>query len=251
MKFNGPSIICVFLLLAFTTTARAQGTLYDDFAGPQIDPAKWSADQPLSGTGAGLELVRQISDAGLVLQHRVIGGQTDNIGSQSSSNRLRFKTPYTAVQFTVTVMNATVAGCSVPTAPAADIEARSFSSFFSDGIGDVGATILISQSSAGSGLTASGFLSGHGSFFGTVNLGPVDVATSVTLRMAWDKTNHKVDFQKDADTTQSIAYLLSDSSPPSIPFAGLEVVGFVGNCTDAARTFGDMTAQFGSVLVNP
>jgi hypothetical protein len=69
--------------------------------------------------------------------------------------------------------------------------------------------------------------------------------------MAWDKSNHKVDFQKDADPPQSIAYGLSDSAPPSVPFAGLEVAGFVGNCTDGTRPFGDMTAAFGSVFVNP
>ncbi len=42
---------------------------------------------------------------------------------------------------------------------------------------------------------------------------------------------------------------LSDSSPPTVPFTALEVAGFVGNCTDGTRPFGDMTAVFGSVFV--
>ena len=245
-------IVAGVVLLGPATIAHAQGTLYDDFSAPQLDPRKWRADQPLSGSGAGLELVRQISDGSLQLQHRVLGGQTDSTGTQASTNRLIFRTPYTAaVQFPVIVTNAAVAGCSVVTAPPADIEVRSFASFFNDRSGDVGATILISQSSAGTGLKAAGFVSGHGSFFGTVDLGSVDVGAIVTLRMSWDRVNHKVDFQKDADPTQSITYTLDDTRPPTSPFAALEVAGFVGNCADGSQPFGDMTALIGNVLVNP
>src|SRR5262249_17656951 len=103
--------LALSLVLGWATTGRAQSTLYDDFSASQLDPTKWQADQPVGGTGAGLELMRQISDSGLQLQHRILGGQNDNSGVQQSSNRLVFRTPYTAaVQFPVTVANVTVVG---------------------------------------------------------------------------------------------------------------------------------------------
>jgi hypothetical protein len=252
MRSHRVAIIWAALLVLLSTTAHAQSTLYDDFSSPPIDPTKWTADQPVSGTGAGLELIRQISDSGLVLQHRVVGGQTDNIGNQLSANRLLFKTPYTAVQLTVTVTNATVAGCSVPSAPPAVMEARSWSNFFNDGIGDITGTVLISQTSDGSGLVASGFVAGHGQFFGGVFLGSVDVGTSVTLGMAYsaDGPSVRVLFQRD-DMFSAVDTVVFFPNPPVNPGSALEVAGFVGNCTDTARTFGDMTAQIGNVYVNP
>lgn len=78
--------------------AYAQGVLYDDFSGKELDAEKWIGFQVAPGAfnGSPLELTRQIrrghgaQSGKLELSHRMVGGASDSTG-QESRNRMLFR----------------------------------------------------------------------------------------------------------------------------------------------------------------
>ena len=89
-----------------------------------------------------------------------------------------------------------------------------------------------------------------GGFLGYLDLGPVPTRTTVTLRMSWIPSAHRIDYQVNAEPVQSILYSLNDALPPSTPYRSLEVAGFLGNCVGGPTPSAEMTALFDNVWVN-
>jgi hypothetical protein len=239
------------VVLTSPSIAFAQSTPYDDFSAPKLDPAKWSADQSLNNDdGAGLEISRMVAGGALKLYHRVVGSRSDDTSTENSSDRLIFRTPYTSVKFDVKVLSASISGCSASGAPDSSIEARSWSTLFNDGTEDVTGTVNVYRTPESKGLRASGFVSGGGKFFGTVDLGAIANGSVNTLRMHWNQTAHQVEFTVNGGATKSVVYTLSDSAPPLSPFSVIEVAGFISNCTAGSLPNGQMTATFDNVLID-
>ena len=112
----------------------------------------------------------------------------------------------------------------------------------------VSAVIALARLSTSNEMHAVGTVTGVGG----VDLGVVPVGTRVTLRLNWDPANNRVDFQRNNDPVQSVAYGLDDSVPVDVPYVIFEAVSFVPNCTTGtARPNGVVNALFDNVFIRP
>lgn len=267
----GSGLFAVSLILGIAcggtfSSSWAQSTLYDDFSGAVINPAKWVGSE-----FRNLEVIRSLVGGRLVLAHRVVG-QTAATGFQDGDNRLNFllnPTGITAVRFDILVQKLEILPCSVSGSPAANARAGFITFLFNDGssttpnnnTGNVVVLVQLSRSSTSTDapnvLRAEGILIRcNDAFCGNrtttvTDLGPVNTGPNVTLRMSWDKANKRVDFQRDAEPTQPIPYTVNDDFPPTFTLTALQVRGLVPNCSTGPHPFSEINASFDNVLVNP
>jgi hypothetical protein len=150
-------MLVVSIGVLFATTieiSSAQGTLYDDFSGKELNADQWISQQ--SGSG-GLELIRQPLLGKLVMSHRVTGDTSTSIGQRESRNELKFRngSGINTVKFEIKVKDFAVLGCEAPGSGISRSLAGFFSALFNDGsstnsgdlTGDVGAFIFLYRTS--------------------------------------------------------------------------------------------------------
>jgi hypothetical protein len=263
--------------ILFAPPVDAQTTLWDDFSGTALDPAKWIGSQAFSATGVsagwGLELVREIPGDGpyagtLHLSHRVIGSpfaDSANPGSTISRNRMQFTTSqiFHAVQFDLQVLGFGAIGCPAVGSAPSQARARFFAFFFHDPAfpganltGNIGAVIELARSSTS--VDAPDVLRAQGIVFrcqdaacavsnpfSIVDLGPAHLGTWGTLTVAWNQDNKSFDFQLNSEPVQSINYaqapfFVTDDSKPPTP------TGLIANAIEARVEGANCTAAIGS-----
>lgn len=260
--------------------------LYDDFSEERLDPDRWVGLEVLTSTaapltaGAGLEVIRNGSGGKLRLAHRVVAGTGLSTGITDSRNRLVFAKDAEAIKgvsFGIAARGFDLLGCT-SVGHVSRVRAGFNGLLFRDPValgnpgltGNVGAVIELTQVSDSTDpdnvLRARGTLYRCGEpscgFFPpgiatTVDLGPVRVHEETNLRLSWDPTNKQVDFQKDDEPAQSLAYatppfnIVNDANPPSTVLKTLEARGQVANCTESPRPFAEIKALFDSIVVNP
>ncbi|MGH8066077.1 MAG: hypothetical protein ACRERE_12775 [Candidatus Entotheonellia bacterium] len=113
-QIYGMLVVIIGVLFATTIEiASAQGTLYDDFSGKELNADQWISQQ--SGSG-GLELIRQPLPGKLVMSHRVTGDTSTSIGQRESRNELKFRngSGINTVKFEIKVKDFAVLGCEAP-----------------------------------------------------------------------------------------------------------------------------------------
>jgi len=263
--------------------------LYDDFSEERLDPDRWVGVEVLTSTagqgitltvGAGLEAIRSAAHGKLRLAHRVVAGTGLSIGITDGRNRLVFAKDAEAIKgvsFGITARSFDLLGCT-SVGHVSRVRAGFNSLLFRDPVAlgnpgltaNVGAVIELTQVSDSTDpanvLRARGILYRCGEpscgFFPpgvatTVDLGAVRVHEDVNLRLSWDPTNKKVDFQKDDEPAQSLAYatppfnIVNDANPPSTVLKTLEARGQVANCTESPRPFAEINTLFENIVVNP
>jgi hypothetical protein len=255
--------------------ADAQSTLYDAFNADDLDPERWFGEQFSTPFNAGLEATRLLQGNHLWMSHRVIGGTAVDTGQWSSRNRVRFfpfatASGITALEFTVAVHGFDLAACATAGSSPTRVAAGSNGWYFNDGTstgpsdatGNVGAFVWLQRTSTST--DKPNVLRGVGGVYrvlgpsglptallGMVDLGPAKKSVPATLRLLWDAAANEFVFQLNGGAVQTIGYTLSDIDPPSGGFKDLEVRGDVANCTAAPRPFGEITASFDDVFVNP
>ena len=242
------------LVILSALPVMSAATLYDNFSVNKLNPAKWIGSWNSFGPGASMELQRKVSAGELMMTHRIVGGNTTNDGIHQAANQLLFKTPpITGVEMAITVTKAATVGCSADGDTTSANPARYFGALFSQGGNDVfaGFELFRLSTDPATKLRVVGSMSQDGDFIGTVDLGMATIGTPVAMRMIWDSTANRVDFQRGSNPIQSVTYVIDDSTPPITPFAVIESLGFVPNCTSANRPLADVAAKFDNVLVNP
>jgi hypothetical protein len=228
--------------------AFGQATLYENFSAPALRADRWRTDQFESGPGSGLETLRLVTGGTLLLAHRVAGDRTTDVGSHISAARLFFNTPAGGgLKFDVAMLAVAAVGCTTPGANFTDVEARGWTQLFFNGVDVVSAVIALVRLSDVDEVHAVGALPG----IGGVDLGVVAVGAPVSLRLNWDRANNRVDFQRNDNPVQSVAYDLDDSLAVESPFVVFEAVAFVPSCTAATAPTGVVTALFDNVFINP
>ena len=82
------------------------------------------------------------------------------------------------------------------------------------------------------------------------DLGPVKRGELATLRVQWDRDNHRFIFQRDDDLEVFAPYTLSDTAQPGRPRKGLRIGYEAANCMATPGPVAFIEALFGDVLVN-
>ena len=267
IMLGGWIVVSVFLTrtLAYAVEPMA---LYDDFNTAEIDPDKWVREEG----GSGTELIVQIQDNRLRLFNRSYGKTDSDRGKDDSRLFLTFSNPaaVTAIKATVQVNDVRATGC--PSNPRVT-SAVTFlgGSFFNTAtptpgseVNDVVAAIGMVRRSdmrfpanvlyaislvmhcTNADCKESTYLHSRG-------LGPVKRGEMATLRVQWDRDNHRFIFQRDDDLEVFAPYALSDTAPPSRQRKGLRIGYEPANCraTPATpRPVALIEAFFDHVFVN-
>ena len=251
------SCFTVLTLLAMGSQSHAQSVEFDGFDHRlYLDPDKWFASQYQSGSGAGLELVRELRRNELFLSHRVVGAISSARGSHLSGNQvnLRIET-ISAIQFDVSVWKFNAGGCPEVGSDTSYAIAAGVIALFNDGRGDVRALIEARRESSSlespSYLRLVAYLTHDvDQTFAFQDLGRLRRFDAARLRMQWDPTLDRVIFQVDSQPVVALGYLRDDSRPPVNPIAALGVVGWAANCT-VQRQVAEITATFDNVFMDP
>jgi len=269
LKFELRAWVLVFLTIALSKAGSAQLVLYDNFHSKQIDPAKWVGWQFFDPDirEAVRQPVGEEENRRLRLSYTAYSATTDNSGGSGGGFGLAFPDPsvVTEVSFTAVVNRAEAVGCtSNPSLIVTDVELRG--NFFNmessptSQIGDVVAVIGISRTptDVGGALTVAGFYSRcDDQFCGSQSpidyrvLGSVQPGAVSTLRIKWDKPNHRFIFQLNGNAEVVSPYTVSDTTPAVFSYKAIELARVVPHCTTTPRPFASIDAFFGNVYVNP
>jgi hypothetical protein len=268
-------VVIVGLLAAMTASGQAQFVLYDDFAGPRIDPERWygGANEGNSNNPAA-ERIRVIDNGQLHFALTSYGNLLSNSGFSSSGNFLNIAqlgTPggtgsITGMQARVTMLDAKYKSCPANTA-FKSVWAIMGGFFFNDGsstgasdqTGNVNANIFVQLHPNGGERKISynayrcltvncssveNFPGGGASF--TTGW---DFDVPVTLKLVWQPANKRFRFNVNGAEVKDLGYTLSDTAGPVNDNKFIGVSNFVHNCT-AGRKRGEVEAVFDQVKVN-
>ena len=258
--------IVVFVVLAGTPAhAMEPMMLYDDFNAGQIDTGKWVREEE----GAGTEPSVQIRDNRLRLFNRSYGKTDSDQGRDEGNLFLTFSNSaaVTAIKATVQVNDVRATGCPSnpqPTRAVTFLGGSFFNTFTPTpgselhdvwaliGVGrrsnmDVATDVLSALSLVGRctnvNCKASMWLHSR-------DLGPVRRGEMTTLRVEWDRDNHRFIFQRDDDLEVFFPYTLSDTAPPSRQRKGLRITYEAAPCTPPSQPVAFIEASFDDVFVN-
>ena len=255
--------------LSKTGLADTQLELYDNFKSRSLDPSKWIGWQFFDPDirEARRQIAGEEENRGLRLSYTAYSATTDDSAGSGGGFGLAFPVPtaITETSFTVVVSQAAAVGCaSNPSLIVTDVELRG--NFFNmessptSQIGDVVAVIGISRTptDVGGALTVAGFYSRcDDQFCGTQTpldyrvLGSVLPGAISTLRIKWDKANHRFIFQLNGGAEVISPYTVSDTTPAFFPYKAVEVARVVPHCTTTPRPFISIDAVVSNVYVNP
>jgi len=264
------TFIPAFLLLASlgllgTAQAATKLPLYDDFATPGIDRAKWfdtEADRTLNGKGR-LTLGRYVlggtaSDSGANVENFVL-----NVAAPTQARSLKATIIVTAVkQDESCAANATI-GSSYARLIATYFNIRPGGPVPGDRTGDVGAQVRLSRAS--NSTDTAGVLRVQGVPFVCTNadcststvyasmadLGQVQVGTALTAQLNWDKRNNKFQFIRDTLTPVDVPYSDDDSAAPVLLQNTLGLRNIVPNCHSGLQVKAGIEALFDNVGIAP
>ncbi|MGO9022209.1 MAG: hypothetical protein ACLQVJ_28055 [Syntrophobacteraceae bacterium] len=264
---------CFLMVSPLLCGAGTTLVLYDNFREAAIDQARWTGYEAYDNEGLSRECVREIEGGSLRLTDHAYGLiTTDPDAACSSGQRLRMVdgSAVTAMQGTITMTKAVVKNPA--SGPEAVVGARIGGYFFNvgsptpgDSTGDIVAEVGLVRTSTYTRPNTVGIFgyvyqcldSGCGTLTDigvTTALGLVQVGQPVNVSVQWDKTNHQFTFQyiiaKRNVQSQSIPYVVSDSSPPATNNKRLEVNTLVPPCAAAPCTEAAVEALFGPVYVN-
>ena len=268
----GTFVILVLLLTGSVTTGSAQ-SLYDNFKAPKISPDKW-----VGGEGAsllGLETTRAIENGQLRLRNRSVGFTASDSGFGTNFVFLGLPDPQAAgyMRATVTATNANEVGCSGNTTPTQSFVGL-VGSFFNagtptngDATDDVIAAVGISSDSDKIAASQSPEVvfyvlrcadQGCNTFtvLDSGSLRSIAVGTPALLQLFWNPLNHIFAFFYDeANRTfshvSSYAGVVTDTSPPGLPFKHLQAQNNVANCTTVPRPVANVSALYDRVFLAP
>jgi hypothetical protein len=247
--------------------------LYDNFKEAAIDPARWAGYESYDNLGLSRECLREIEGGSLRMADHAYGLVTSDPNAVSGSGqRLRMVdgSKVTAMQGTITMTRAVVKNPALGSEVVVD--ARIGGYFFNvgtptpgDSTGDVIAEVGLVRTST---YTRPNTVGIYGYVFEcldagcdtltdigvTTALGLVQVGQPVNVSVQWDKTNHQFTFQyiitKKNVQSQSIPYVVSDTSPPATNNKRLGANIAVPPCAAAPCTEAAVEALFGPVYVN-
>jgi hypothetical protein len=264
-------LVGVVFLAGVVAHAVEPMVLYDGFNAPEIDPDKWVRE----GDGAGVELIVQIQDDRLRLFNRSHGKMDSGKGREEGSLFLAVSNSaaVTAIRATVQVNDVRATGC--PSNPQASSAVTYLGgSFFNTAtptpgseLNDVWAVIGMVRRSdmrVPPGVLHAISLVGHctkatngkckdSTWLHSRDLGPVKRGEMATLRVQWDRDNHRFIFQRDDDLEVFVPYTLSDTAPPGRQRKGLRIGYEAANCTATPATprpVAIIEAFFDDVFVN-
>jgi hypothetical protein len=260
------SCIALLVFLAGTLAHAVEPVvLYDDFNAAQIDAGKWVREEE----GAGAEPIVQIRDNRLRLFNRSYGKTDDDQSRNEGSLFLTFtnSAAVTAIKAPVQVNDVRATGCPSNPRPTRAV-AFLGGSFFNavtptpgSELHDVWALIGLTRNSnmdtptdvllaislvgrcTNANCRASTWLHSR-------MLGPVKRGEMATLRVQWDRDNHRFIFQRDDDLEVFAPYTLSDTAPPSRQRKGLRVVYEITTCMPPSQPVAFIEAVFDDVFVN-
>ncbi|MFZ0928176.1 MAG: hypothetical protein WAN11_06230 [Syntrophobacteraceae bacterium] len=264
---------CFLMVSPLLCGAATTLVLYDNFKEAAIDPARWAGYEAYDNEGLSRESVREITAGSLQLADHAYGLiTTDPDAACSSGQRQRMidGSAVTAMQGTIAMTRAVVKNPA--SGPEVVVRARTGGYFFNvgtptpgDSTGDVVAEIGLVRTSTYTRPNTVGIYGyvyqcldlGCGTLTDigvTTALGLVQVGQPVNVSVQWDKTNHQFTFQytitKRNVQSQSIPYVVSDTSPPATNNKRCSVNSVVPPCAAAPCTEADVEALFGPVYVN-
>ena len=257
---NGLLTLAAVALMA--PAASAQLVLYDDFAGPQIDAAKWAGRHYVTrdgGTGTALETRREITPGQvLLLQSRAVGGDSSNSGTFTIQNALALRRPntITEIAFTTWIRSLEVSGCAGGADSSAGV--RGVFPLFSDGTGDVIAVAEVRRSSSSIAADDEADVvaslvhraAGVDTVLASVYLGSAELDERVRLRVRWEEKLSRVKFQRGADPVVIVGYAQPFVATPSAPAKYLATLANVADCTTGPAPTAAVVALFNNVRVN-
>lgn len=249
-------IFSLYVIRAEAQRPACHLVLYDDFNQRFLDPSKWTHSG--SWFGSALDAVREIQQGGLRLAVRSYGTTDSNSGNQVAQDDLHFANPDSmkGIAATFKFRQVTLGTCPAnPDTQAVQnlIAGNFFNSGSTDPNDDLTAFLDIEHSSADpeGQLTALGFMSWQGQFFGGVAFGNPHVGQTVVAQLAWDQPNHQFILTwTDVDTGKSTQGFMpytgiSDSAPAVNPDKRIGVDVFAPNCigTHMLPAYGDSLVQ--------
>jgi hypothetical protein len=261
----GGGMVVLVVLAGVLAHAVEPLVLYDDFNAAQIDTGKWVREE----AGASTEPIVQLQDNRLRLFNRSYGKTDSDQGKNEGSLYLAFanSAAVTALKATIQVNDIGAGGC-----PSNSQATSAFTglggSFFNTAtptpgseVHDVWAIIGMVRSSD---MRAPPYvfyaisIVGHctnadckeSTWLHSRILGPVEQGEMTTLRIQWDRDNHRFIFQRDDDLEVFAPYTLSDIAPPGRQRKGLRIGYEAANCTATPRPVAFIEAFFDDVLVN-
>jgi hypothetical protein len=257
--------LVVLVVLAGTLAHGVEPlVLYDDFNAAQINAGKWVREEE----GAGTEPTVQLQDNRLRLFNRSYGKTDSDKGKDEGSLFLAFSNPaVTAIKAAVQVNDVGATGCPSNPTPtyASTFLAGSFFNTATPTPGsevhdvwaiiglirgsdmDVPADVLFAISVVGRCTNAD---CKESTWLHSRALGPVKRGERATLRVQWDRDNHRFIFQRNDDLEVFAPYTLSDTAPPGRPRQGVMIGYEAANCTATPRPVAFIEAVFDDVLVN-
>jgi hypothetical protein len=278
-------LLAVALLTALAGPAHAGFTLYDDFAGAEIDPEKWAGNS-LEGTfdAPTAETVRAVENGALRVGLVSWGGNASNTGSVRSRQGLlmtQLGTPGTPSFITglgakVTVHGAEAQDCAANPESALPSRGRTqiIGAFFNDGSGDVNdrtgdilALIQLQKERTGANQIVAAFVRCSDATCSSTVTTAVpgnptvftmgwSLETPLALQFAWDRLNGKFVFTATnpatlATESHDIVYgpTVTNAGPPITDFKRVNVQNDVENCT-AARRRTTLDVSFDDVRVH-
>jgi len=268
------ALLLILPLMLLGLASISQGlTLYDNFKGPDIDPAKWTGSEGSAGpTAPNTATARKI--AGKVLRISLTTwGKTDSdsgtAGSQSTRLAVTNPAPITIFQADVTVQNARVVGCAANVS-SSRARAQVIGAFFNDGTssgaGDRTGDILAGMQSHRDSILGDQILAfitrcTNASCSTSATLFFVTFAASWvqnvanTMKTEWDPGGNQFIYTLNPGPGQeqhSLGYAFSDSNPPVLDFKQLAASNSAASCLPPAnRGVATMRAVFDNVMVNP
>ena len=254
------------------TVSHAQLVLYDDFAGPLINPDKWFGTEATGGAGnATSETERFVKSGQLILGLGQYGLSNSDSGRSVGRVRLQFPNsgPLTTIQADLTVAGVEIGTCPTNTDSAATGAAFIIGQYFNDGTssgagdvtGDVQATVQKLADSALGNVIRGVVLRCSNSSCSTAETLASQIFTTSwtpgerhTLTLTWDAPNHQFIVSAKAShgtmETYPLPYTVSDSAPPIAFVRELILSNFTPNCNGSQkRVF--MSTLWDTVMVNP
>jgi hypothetical protein len=280
MRRNGFPLLFIFLVL-FTcffavalvpwaqSPTKASATvvqplvLYDNFNGPQIDPAKWD---DWANTFGMREAIRELSPPyqgqGNNGRLRIFEKSYSWTGNDDSVDYgwfgLRFTNPasVTEISASITVNSASISECQ--TNPSTGVvRAGIHGRFFNYGgqqDQDVGAEISLTRESSnptGALRVDADYASMDGTASQYQTLGYVSPGQTAKLRMKWDQPNHQFVFQLNESPLVFMNYgSLPDTAPPFYALKVLQLVQGTPHCTTTPPANTVMDVYFDNLYVN-
>lgn len=264
------------LMVIFTGVGEAL-TLYDDFVGPLINPAKWRGQETFTaGDNPNAEAQRYIVGGKLRVFLRTYGAAFTNTGAQSGRFGLKIPNPelVTAMATTVTVVSASTQACATNTGTTTRAQALMHGYFFNDGsslrigdgTGDINAGIALRRTDTGLNQVAA-FINRCSDWdcFSSTTLTSIVFAPTtwalnvpVTLVMTWETANNRFVFKATPSggppETRILSYaglVPGDTDPPQdIDVKRIILDHRAANCA-SGRKQAVMDVRFDNFMTTP